>query len=168
MISIYLWFTQSEISHLLMHEYIQWYPHANILEYYNVLENNHESSHWNGKYISQAIAIFYQTWTIRFELSVYPCNRIIIALSYMAQPKARLLRAQRCKEPGPRRNIKTVFPGMEIPMLKIRRSRDRLIFNMGIPILVRQHLYIEAAPGTRASMVSLLFSDLSTRRVNTA
>ena len=32
-----------------------------------------------------------------------------------------------------------------IPMLKIRRSRDRLIFNMGIPMLVR-HLYIESAP----------------------
>ena len=30
---------------------------------------------------------------------------------------------------------------MGIPMLKIRRSR--LIFNMGIPILVRRHLYIE-------------------------
>ena len=31
-------------------------------------------------------------------------------------------------------------------MLTIRRSRDRLIFNMGIPIPVRQHLYIETAP----------------------
>ena len=37
------------------------------------------------------------------------------------------------------------FPGMGIPMLKIRRSQDRLIFNMGIPILARQHLYIEMA-----------------------
>ena len=27
-------------------------------------------------------------------------------------------------------------------MLKIRRSWDRLIYNMGIPILVRRHLYI--------------------------
>ena len=33
---------------------------------------------------------------------------------------------------------------MEIPMLKIRR--DRLIFNMGIPILARQNLYIETTP----------------------
>ena len=40
-------------------------------------------------------------------------------------------------------NIKTVFPGMGIPMLNIRRSRDRLIFNMGIPILVRRQLYVE-------------------------
>ena len=31
-------------------------------------------------------------------------------------------------------------------MLKIRRSWDRLIFNMGIPMLVRRHLYIETAP----------------------
>ena len=36
---------------------------------------------------------------------------------------------------GPRLNIKTVFPGMGIPMLKIRWSGDRFIFNMGIPIL---------------------------------
>ena len=34
---------------------------------------------------------------------------------------------------------------MGIPILKIRRLWDRLIFNMGIPILVR-HLYIEMAP----------------------
>ena len=38
------------------------------------------------------------------------------------------------------------FPGMGIPMLKIRRSRHRLIFDMGIPILVRRHLYIETVP----------------------
>ena len=38
------------------------------------------------------------------------------------------------------------FPGMGIPMLKIRRSQHCLIFNMGIPILVRWHLYIETAP----------------------
>ena len=38
------------------------------------------------------------------------------------------------------------FSGMEIPMFKIRRSRDRLIFKKGIPILVRRHLYIETGP----------------------
>ena len=38
-------------------------------------------------------------------------------------------------------NIKTIFPRMGIPMLKIRRSWDRLIFNMGIPIQVRRHHY---------------------------
>ena len=35
---------------------------------------------------------------------------------------------------------------MGIPMLKIRWSWDGLIFNMGIPILVRRHLYTETAP----------------------
>ena len=40
-------------------------------------------------------------------------------------------------------NIKNVFPNMGIPMLKIRQLRGRLIFNMGIPTLVRWHLYIE-------------------------
>ena len=35
---------------------------------------------------------------------------------------------------------------MGIPMLKIRRSRDRLIFNMEIPILIRRHIHIETAP----------------------
>ena len=36
---------------------------------------------------------------------------------------------------------------MGISMLKIRQSCDRLIFNMGIPILVRQHLYVETGMG---------------------
>ena len=49
-------------------------------------------------------------------------------------------------EPKPHFNIKTAFPRYGIPMLKIRRSRDRLIFNMGIPILVRRHPYIEMGP----------------------
>ena len=62
--------------------------------------------------------------------------------------------------PGSRLNINIVFSGIGIPMspqykfvssgigipmLKIRRSQDRLIFNIGIPILVRWHLYIETA-----------------------
>ena len=50
------------------------------------------------------------------------------------------------KQPGPRLNIKTIFPVMGTPMLKIRRSRDCLNFNMGIPKLVRRRLYIETAP----------------------
>ena len=44
---------------------------------------------------------------------------------------------------GPCPNIKTVFARYGIPMLKIRRSGDSLIFNMGIPVLVRWHFYIE-------------------------
>ena len=35
---------------------------------------------------------------------------------------------------------------MGIPRLRIRRSRDRLIFNIGILVLITRHLYIETAP----------------------
>ena len=42
--------------------------------------------------------------------------------------------------------LRPSFPGMGIPMLKIRRLWDRLNFNMGIPLQVRWHLYIETAP----------------------
>ena len=59
--------------------------------------------------------------------------------------------------PGSRLNIKTVFPGMGIPMLKITRSRDRPIFNMGIPLLVRRHLYIETVPRSRNHIVFIIF-----------
>ena len=58
-----------------------------------------------------------------------------------------------CTRPWPCLNIKTVFPGMGIPMLKIRRSWDRLIFKMGIPILVRRRLYIETGPCDHSAVV---------------
>ena len=60
---------------------------------------------------------------------------------------------------GPRLNIKTVFPDTWIPMLKIRRSWGRHIFNIGIPILVRRHLYIKTAPrvAVTSSTLSTLF-----------
>ena len=41
-------------------------------------------------------------------------------------------------------NIKTVFPGISI--INIRRSSDRFIFIMGIPMLVGWELYIETSP----------------------
>ena len=41
---------------------------------------------------------------------------------------------------------KTVLLGMVIPMLKIRRLTDRLIFNMGIPIPGKTVFYIEMRP----------------------
>ena len=53
---------------------------------------------------------------------------------------------------------------MGIAMLEIRRSRDRdrLIFNMGIPILLRQHIYIETAPRSlvHEGLLIQLFGDL--------
>ena len=47
-------------------------------------------------------------------------------------------------EPGDRLSLSS-YQYM-IPMLKIRRSRDRLIFNMGIPIHGKDGLYIETGP----------------------
>ena len=48
----------------------------------------------------------------------------------------------------------TVFPGMGIPMFRIRRLQDCLIFNMGIPILARQNLDTEM--GSRLLAASLI------------
>ena len=55
---------------------------------------------------------------------------------------------------GPVSILRPSFPGMRIPMLKIRRSRDCLIFNMGIPILVRRHFDIETAPWCSKQTIS--------------
>ena len=43
-------------------------------------------------------------------------------------------------------SIKRCLTGLGIPMLKIRRSGDRLIFNMGIPIPGKDSLYTETGP----------------------
>ena len=64
-----------------------------------------------------------------------------------------------CNDPGPRFNIKTVFPSYGISILKIRRSRDRLIFNMGIPILVRGHLYIEMASRLSSEVILAQYTE---------
>ena len=48
--------------------------------------------------------------------------------------------------PDPVSILRPSFPGIGVPMLKIRRSVRPLIFNMGIPLLVRRHLYIETVP----------------------
>ena len=44
---------------------------------------------------------------------------------------------------GPHLNLKTNFPCMMIPIINIKRLRDRLIDIIGFPILVRGHLYIQ-------------------------
>ena len=44
-----------------------------------------------------------------------------------------------------------------IPMSKIRRSRNRIIFNMGIPVLVRQRLYTETPPGRYGGQIRKYF-----------
>ena len=40
---------------------------------------------------------------------------------------------------------------MGIHILKIRPSRDRLIFNREIPMLVRRYLYFETVPQSQAT-----------------
>ena len=50
------------------------------------------------------------------------------------------------REPGGCLYINICLTSIGIPMLKIRRSCDRLIFNMGIPIPGKDGLYIEMGP----------------------
>ena len=44
--------------------------------------------------------------------------------------------------------IDAVFPVSGFPVLMMRQLGDHLIFIMGIPILINEHLYIESAPGS--------------------
>ena len=89
-------------------------------------------------------------WKFISELDTTPCNGTTFG------------------ESGDHFNIKIIFPGIGISIVKMRRSWDRLIFTMGIPILanqthetgyvnalalqrdfqywLRQHLYIEMPP----------------------
>ena len=60
---------------------------------------------------------------------------------------------------------KTVFPGIGIPMFKIGRSLDRFIFNMGTPIHVRRHLYIETSPENAPCASSRVFNLLLKCRI---
>ena len=48
--------------------------------------------------------------------------------------------------PGPCLNIKIVFPGMVISIIKVRWSWDSCIFKMGVPIPVRKHLLYWDSP----------------------
>ena len=62
---------------------------------------------------------------------------------------------------GTRFNIKTVFSGIRITIMKINSitkimwSQDHLLFIMGINILIRRHLYNEPAPSIPRSRYSL-------------
>ena len=53
----------------------------------------------------------------------------------MLFPKYKLLHKR--GSPGPHLNTNTVFPGMWIPIIKIKRSWDHIIFIMGIPMLIK-------------------------------
>ena len=53
-----------------------------------------------------------------------------------------------------------------IPMLKIRFSQDRLIFNMGINTVVRRHLYIETVSRFLAHFMGSVPSDKCLQRLD--
>ena len=55
---------------------------------------------------------------------------------------------------------KTVLPGMAIPMLKIRRPKGRLIFNMGITIPGKTVFLIETAPRSLYSVTYVVWLTL--------
>ena len=63
--------------------------------------------------------------------------------------------------PEGRLNIRTLIPAMGIPMLKIRRSRDRLVFTMGIPIAGMSFFILRRSPGLLANLGSTKTTALS-------
>ena len=46
-------------------------------------------------------------------------------------------------------NVKALFLGTGIPILKLRQLWNLLIFMIRILLLARQHLYIETIPGAK-------------------
>ena len=60
--------------------------------------------------------------------------------SVRVAPRHMIIMSDTGPGPGPRFNIKTVFPNIRNPIINIKWLWDRLIFIMGIPQLVR-HLY---------------------------
>ena len=75
---------------------------------------------------------------------------------------------RRACHPGPRLNIKMVFRSMGSPIMKLRRSSDRLIFIIGITKLVSWYLYIETPPGGHNweyQTFTLSFSQVSTTQI---
>ena len=63
----------------------------------------------------------------------------------LTEKKTRFSHFPECN-PIPLFTIKIIFPGIWISNIKIRQSWDPLICIMGIPVLVRQHLYTETVP----------------------
>ena len=82
----------------------------------------------------------FQFLNYQLENGLITCYNMWVFTTCLANDQLHLM-----EEPGPGLNIKIVLPGMGIPMLKIRQSRDHLTFNVGIPILVIWHLYTETA-----------------------
>ena len=84
---------------------------------------------------------------ILYKNHIFQCMGRIFCVEFQRVPPGPCILVSNSLWPGPLLNIKTVYSGIGSLMLKIRRSWDRLSFNMGIRILVRRHLYIETPLG---------------------
>ena len=73
---------------------------------------------------------------------------------------ARKLMTECDKGPGPCLNMKTVFPGVGITVLNVRRSRYHLIFTMEISVLIGWHLGIETVPWSKMKTLKHLFFNI--------
>ena len=63
-------------------------------------------------------------------------------------------------------NKDIIFPRYGDSHVKIRWSQDCLMFNMGIPILVRRHLYFETSPRLHPDFHPMYFDSLATGRLD--
>ena len=68
------------------------------------------------------------------------------------------------KKPATRLNIHAIFTGTGTSIRKMRRSCDRLIFIMVIPILVGRHLYVETPPGCLVNITFIFDATVELRR----
>ena len=47
-------------------------------------------------------------------------------------------------DPAPRFNMQSVFPDIEIAIIKVRRSRDHLVFIIGTPLFDKSNVMLSA------------------------
>ena len=109
--------------------------------------------YWSYKLFEWVAEILYMLHT--YSISHWLYDRVIFNSAIHGIPTGMAIKVS-LKYPGPHLNIKMSFLDMRIPVLKIRRSRDRLFFNMGIPMLVRRHLYIETARRSHSKFIWLI------------
>ena len=105
------------------------------------LNSNLTKSHLLITYCS--VVISFWNFTEHSTIIAAPCSNfqnysktVMDELSYIA------------KSPRATSQYKEGLSRYGISIKKIRRSWDRLIFIMGVPILVRRHLYIKTVPGS--------------------
>ena len=86
------------------------------------------------------------TWTIIIYIYIYIDRHLSHVQRGEGQMQENILKWDMSPPPNPRLNMNRVFPGMEIFIIKVRRSLDCLISIMGIYMLLSRHLYIDTVP----------------------